>query len=125
MERPLGVALRSSQALTLWRDVTEMSVTAQATTDDARDLTQRQLAILLIVYLDPPPHTVRALAARLQVTKPVITRALDTMGAHGLVDRYRDPADGRNVLIKRTVGGSLHLERLSETIIAKARELPL
>jgi DNA-binding MarR family transcriptional regulator len=128
---PLGLQMRSSQALRLWREVTEAMVVSGAAahpvseTAHPRDLTQRQLAILLIVYLEPPPHTVRALAARLGVTKPVITRALDSMGAMGLIDRYRDAADKRNVLIKRTLGGSLHLEHLSDTIIARARELPL
>jgi DNA-binding MarR family transcriptional regulator len=123
----MAVHLRSSQALRLWREVTEAMVVAPASdpaAPDARDLTQRQLAILLVVYLEPPPHTVRALAARLNVTKPVITRALDTMGEAGLIDRYRDPDDGRNVLIKRTLGGSLYCERLSERIIAHARALP-
>jgi hypothetical protein len=59
--------------------------------DDAPDLTQRQMAILLSIYLEPPPHTVRGLAAKLNVTKPVITRALDAMGARKLVTRHRDP----------------------------------
>ena len=64
------------------------------------DLTMRQAAILLTVYLEPPPHTVRGLAARLGVTKPVITRALDTMGALKLLSRHRDDRDKRNVLVK-------------------------
>ncbi len=63
--------------------------------------------MLITIYLDPQPHTVRALAAKLGVTKPVITRALDTMGRHGLVTRKRDPADRRNVLVQRTVNGAL------------------
>jgi len=84
--------------------------------DDKPDLTSRQLAILLTIYLDPPPHTVRGLAALLNVTKPVITRALDTMGRMQLVDRRRDPADRRNVIISRTVGGSVYLEKLADLI---------
>ncbi len=116
----MGVHLRSSQALHLWREVTEHSVR-----DAAPDLTQRQLALLLVIYLEVPPHTVRALAARLKVSKPVITRALNSMGALALVDRYRDPDDKRNVLIKRTVAGSLYLENLSQHIITHARDLPL
>jgi DNA-binding MarR family transcriptional regulator len=106
--------------LRLWREVTEKGVR-----DASPDLTQRQLALLLVIYLESPPHTVRALAARLNVTKPVITRALNTMGELEMVDRYRDAADKRNVLIKRTVAGSLYLEKLSENIIASAKELPL
>jgi DNA-binding MarR family transcriptional regulator len=93
--------------------------------DDAPDLTTRQMAILLTVYLDPPPHTVRGLAARLGVTKPVITRALDTMGRMKLLTRHRDENDRRNVLVKRTVEGALFVERIGDRVIEEARELPV
>ncbi|MEE9314271.1 MAG: MarR family winged helix-turn-helix transcriptional regulator [Rhizobiaceae bacterium] len=95
---------------------------AQVRADDP-DLTTRQLAILLSVYLDPPPHTVRGLAAHLRVTKPVITRALDTMGIMGLVSRRRDERDRRNVLIQRTVKGSEYLERLGDLVVKQAGEV--
>jgi DNA-binding MarR family transcriptional regulator len=111
--------LRPGQALHLWREVTLSQVR-----DEAPDLTTRQLAILLTVYLQPPPHTIRGLAAELGVTKPVITRALDTMGAMGLVSRHRDEADRRNVLVRRTVDGSLFVEKIGDTIIARAKDLP-
>ncbi len=88
------------------------------------DLTMRQIAVLLTIYLDPPPHTVRALAARLGVSKPVITRALDTMGAMNLVTRARDELDKRNVLIRRTVEGALFVERFGDAVIAQAKVLP-
>jgi DNA-binding MarR family transcriptional regulator len=116
----MAITLRPSQALRLWQQVLLSAVLA-----DGPDLTVRQLAILLTIYLDPPPHTVRGLAARLNVTKPVITRALDTMGALKLVSRHRDAADRRNVLIRRTVEGALYVERLGDDIIAKALELPI
>jgi DNA-binding MarR family transcriptional regulator len=82
----MSIRLRASQALTLWHQVALSEVR-----DDEIDLTQRQMAILLTIYLEPPPHTVRGLAAKLNVTKPVITRALDAMGARKLVTRHRDP----------------------------------
>ena len=84
----MPVDLTPSQALGLWHEVT-----LQQVHHDGRDLTLRQLAILLEIYLVPPPHTVRGLAARLGVTKPVITRALDSMGKLGLVSRKRDEYD--------------------------------
>ena len=114
------VVLRPIQALRLWQQVTLSDVR-----DDAPDLTMRQMAILFTVYLDAPPHTVRGLAAKLGVTKPVITRALDTMGALKLVSRHRDEKDRRNVLVKRTVDGALYVERFGDAIIAKGLELPL
>ncbi|MCX7306146.1 MAG: MarR family transcriptional regulator [Hyphomicrobiales bacterium] len=114
------IVLRPLQALRLWQQVALSEVR-----DDAPDLTLRQIAILLTIYLEPPPHTVRGLAARLCVTKPVITRALDTMGALKLVSRHRDDNDRRSVLVKRTVEGALYVERFGDAIIAKAQELPL
>lgn len=115
----MPVLLRPSQALRLWQQVAMAEVRA-----DQPDLSLRQAAILLSIYLDPPPHTVRGLAARLDVTKPVITRALDTMGEMKLVTRSRDAADRRNVLIRRTVEGALFVERFGDAIIARASELP-
>lgn len=114
------VVLRPTQALRLWQQVSLSQVRA-----GTADLTMRQWAILLTIYLDPPPHTVRGLAARLGVTKPVITRALDTMGAMKLVSRHRDQHDRRNVLVRRTVEGALFVERFGDDVIARAGELPL
>ncbi len=107
--------LNDWQALRLWHDV----VLAQVR-DDLPDLSLRQMAVLLTVYLQPPPHTVRGLAACLGVTKPVITRALNAMSRHDLLRRRRDPADRRNVLVERTLKGALYLEALAEMIREKA-----
>jgi DNA-binding MarR family transcriptional regulator len=112
--------LRPSQALKLWHDVIFDLVHEQGA-----DLTARQLAVLLTVYLEPPPHTVRGLAAKLGVTKPVITRALDTMGRLHLLNRRRDADDRRNVLVQRTLEGALAVERLGDAIVARHRTLPL
>jgi DNA-binding MarR family transcriptional regulator len=110
--------LSTAQALQLWHDVGLVQVK-----DDEADLSLRQMTILLSVYLEPPPHTVRGLAAKLRVSKPVITRALDAMGKLGLVSRRRDTEDMRNVLIQRTVKGSLFLEHLGDVISAHAKEI--
>jgi len=107
----MSVALTTAQALTLWHDVAFAMVR-----DDEPDLSVRQMCILLTIYLEAPPHTVRDLAKKLGVSKPVITRALHTMGKLELVSRRRDEKDKRNVLIQRTVKGALYLERLADTI---------
>lgn len=117
-DRRMSVELTASEALGLWH-----KVTLQQVQQDKRDLTLRQMAILLQIYLVPPPHTVRGLAATLGVTKPVITRALDTMGEMGLVDRVRDERDRRSVVVKRTVGGALFLEKFGDLIIDQGRRL--
>lgn len=114
----MTVTLRPSQALRLWQQASLAEVN-----HGGLDLTMRQAAILLTIYLDPPPHTVRGLAARLGVTKPVVTRALDTMGAARLVTRRRDEADRRNVLVKRTLEGALYVERFGDAIIAAGKEV--
>ena len=116
----MPIELKPLQALTSLR-----TLSLEQVRDEMPDLTTRQVAILLTIYLEPPPHTVRGLAAKLNVTKPVVTRALDTMGALELVSRHRDERDRRNVLVKRTVAGALYVERLGDLVIAKARELPL
>ena len=115
----MPVDLSASQALGLWHQVALAQVQSGGI-----DLTMRQLAILLHIYLVPPPHTVRGLAATLGVTKPVITRALDTMGELGIVDRVRDDRDRRNVVIKRTLAGALYLEKFGDLIMDRGRRLP-
>lgn len=114
----VNLNISSGQALKLWHQVGVALVQ-----DGDKDLTQRQMAILLIVYLETPPHTVRGLAAHLNVTKPVITRALDTMGRMKLLTRRRDENDKRNVIISRTVEGALYLEKLADLISTKAETI--
>ena len=114
----MALHLRTSEALHLMHDVAFDIVH-----EGGHDFSMRQLAILFTVYLDPPPHTVRALAAKLNVTKPVITRALDTMGTLGLVDRKRDPDDLRNVIIQRTAKGALFVEHFGDVMVARGKAL--
>ena len=57
------------------------------------------------------------------MTKPVITRALDTMGKLGLVARRRDDTDRRNVVIQRTVKGALAVEQLGDLLARTAKGL--
>jgi DNA-binding MarR family transcriptional regulator len=74
------------------------------------DLTNRQMALLMLVYLTPGPHTVRGLAATLGVSKPVVTRALNTLGALGYLRRERDLDDRRNIFVVRTKDGTDFLD---------------
>lgn len=83
------------------------------------DLSARQMAIMLTVYLTPPPHTVRGLAAELRISKPAVTRALDAMGKLGLIRRKRDDDDRRNVLVQRTVQGTVFLSDFAESVAAR------
>jgi DNA-binding MarR family transcriptional regulator len=110
--------LKPTQALDLWRKVLVESVRSAGP-----DLSARQLAIVLTVYLTPPPHTVRGLAAMLRISKPAVTRALDRLGMLGLARRRRDDADRRSVLVQRTVKGSVFLSDFAEAVASASRQL--
>lgn len=80
------------------------------------DLTNRQMALLLLVYLNPGPHTVRGLARALNVSKPVVTRALNRLGALGYLRRQRDDSDKRNIFVAQTSEGAEFLEEFGQFI---------
>jgi DNA-binding MarR family transcriptional regulator len=107
----MKINLGGHKGLRLWMRTLTNVVRSRET-----DLTSRQLALLLQIYLKPQPHTVRGLAKALNVAKPVITRAVDTLSFLGLVKRTRDDADKRNVLIQRTVKGAVFLTDFAETM---------
>lgn len=107
--------LTDLQALDMWRRAIVSSVRIKAL-----DLTARQMALLLTVYLTPPPHTVRGLAEALKVSKPAITRAVTRLSELGMMRRKPDEADRRSVLIHRTVKGSVFLREFGELIVAAA-----
>jgi DNA-binding MarR family transcriptional regulator len=56
------------------------------------------------------------LASVLGVSKPVITRALNTLGTLGYLRRVRDEADRRNVFVARTNTGQEFLESFERNI---------
>lgn len=111
----MGIELKPTEALDLWRGALVDSVRRAGP-----DLSARQMALMLTVYLTPPPHTVRGLAKGLNVSKPAITRALDRLGTLGYVRRKPDENDRRSVLIQRTVKGSVFLREFAEIIVAFA-----
>lgn len=88
------------------------TVTVAQVRDESPDLTSRQTAVLLTVYLQDTPQTVRGLASALNVSKPAITRALDRLERYQLTRRMTDPEDRRSVIIQRTPEGNRYLTRL-------------
>lgn len=111
----MSIKIKAVEALDLWRGAIVESVRR-----DAPDLSARQMALLLTVYLTPPPHTVRGLAEVLKVSKPAITRAVDRLTEYGLVRRKVDDKDRRSVLIQRTVKGSVFLREFGDVIVHAA-----
>lgn len=108
--------LGSQQALRLWHDTLTESVRR-----DAPDLSARQMAIVLRVYMENGPHTVRGLASELNISKPAVTRALDRLSDLGYVRRQKDPQDRRSVQVQRTVKGSVFLSEFAELVTQSAR----
>ena len=96
-----AVNAMSDQTLFSWKDTLIDYVRS-----GEPDLTNRQMALLLLVYLEQGPHTVRGLARSLNVSKPVITRALNRLGALGYLRRQRDERDKRNIFVAQTREGA-------------------
>src|ERR1700723_4513601 len=83
---------------------------------DGPDLSSRQLGVFLTCYLESEAQTVRGLAAKLNVSKPAITRALDRLSEFDLVRRKTDPLDRRSVLVQRTIAGAAFLRELKKIL---------
>jgi len=115
----MSLKLSAGQALALWHGITVDILRMQGP-----DLSTRQIAVLLTVYLEDRPHTVRELASGLNISKPAITRALDRLCEDGLLRRKTDDKDRRSVLIQRTVKGSVFLREIGDAIQRTADSNP-
>lgn len=111
----MSLKLGQQQALRIWYDALSESVRR-----DGPDLSARQMAIILRIYMEDGPHTVRGLAADLAISKPAVTRALDRLADLGFVRRQKDPQDRRSVLVQRTVRGSVFLSDFADLVIGAA-----
>ena len=83
---------------------------------DGPDLSARQLGVFLTCYLQDGAHTVRGLAAELNVSKPAIPRALDRLGELDRARRKGDPLDRRSILVQRTLKGAAYLRELRSSM---------
>jgi DNA-binding MarR family transcriptional regulator len=91
---------------------------------DGPDLSARQLGVFLQSYLENEAQTVRGLAARLAVSKPAITRALDRLAEFDLIRRKIDPLDRRSVLVQRTATGQAFMRDLRGILRVAAQNRP-
>ncbi|MEE8334293.1 MAG: MarR family transcriptional regulator [Alphaproteobacteria bacterium] len=112
----MALDLGTQQALRLWHRALSDSVRR-----DAPDLSARQMAIMMTVYMDSGPHTVRGLSAGLNISKPAVTRALDRLGELDFVRRMKDPDDKRSVLLRPSVPGSVFLTDFAELIVKASK----
>jgi DNA-binding MarR family transcriptional regulator len=83
---------------------------------DGPDLSARQFGVFLTSYLEEEAQTVRGMAAKLNVSKPAITRALDRLSEFDLVRRKTDPLDRRSVLVQRTMAGAGFMRDLKKIL---------
>jgi DNA-binding MarR family transcriptional regulator len=105
------------EALNLWKRATVRSLREME-----RELSPRQMALLLTVYLEDGPHLVRGLSDRLRMPKAAVCRALDVLGMAGLLRRRKDPKDKRNVLVQRTVQGSVFLSDFADILLHEMKK---
>jgi DNA-binding MarR family transcriptional regulator len=108
----MSESINTTDALKLWQQVITRSLR-----ELPYDLSQRQIGVLLTVYMSPPPHTIRNLADTLNVSKPAICRAVDTLSALDLLKRKKDDEDRRNVFLQRTINGSVFLRDFADIIV--------
>ncbi len=106
------------EALGFWQQVLTLLIREQSL-----DLTTRQTAILLTIYLDSPPHSIKSLAQQFDISKAAVCRAIDTLSTQGLVKRKRDDNDKRLVYIQRTVKGSVFLSEFSSFILQSTNRM--
>ena len=86
------------------------------------DLSSRQFAVLLSVFMRSEADSIRELSTRLDLPKPAVTRALDVLENNGFVRRKRDRDDKRDVSVHRTVKGAVFLYDYGENVASHAEE---
>jgi len=102
------------ESLAFWHSVTLATVRSEAP-----DLSARQLAMLMSIYLEDGLHTVRSLARHLGVTKAAISRATDSLCKLGYIERKPDHRDKRSVILTRTPAGIHFLSEFADIIQAE------
>lgn len=101
-------------SLAFWHRVTLATVRS-----DTPDLSARQLAMLMTIYLEDGLHTVRSLAKHLDITKAAISRATDSLCKLGYIERKPDHRDKRSVVLARTSAGIHYLSQFADIIQAE------
>lgn len=105
-----------SRTLVLWQ-----RVTAAALEKLPYDLSTRQTAILLYIYVEPLPHSIKKLSEQLGISKPAVCRAVDVLEHAKLIKRARNRDDLRNVSLQRTVKGGNYLKEYAALILQASR----
>ncbi len=110
--------LTTLEALAFWH-----SITTRVLRELEHDLSSRQLGILLRVYMQEGPHTVRSLAEGLDISKAAVCRAVDALSAAKMLKRKKYERDKRNVFIQRTIQGSVFLSDMADILVQEEQRL--
>jgi DNA-binding MarR family transcriptional regulator len=102
------------KALSFWLEVQRRLIKS-----GSADLSTRQLAILLTIYVDAGPHTPKKIAAEVKISKAATSRAISTLCRYGFIKRKQDENDRRVTHLQRTVSGSVYLSELATAIAYK------
>jgi DNA-binding MarR family transcriptional regulator len=114
---PSATRIAANPLLHVLKDTLTASVAS-----DGPDFSARQLSVLLKVYLEPgTEHTVRGLAAALNVSKPAITRALDRLQDFDFTKRETEASDRRSIVVRRTPKGTAYLGTLNGYLNAASK----
>lgn len=91
-------------------DINELTYgVVSAVRSELRDLSQRQLAMLLLITTSQK-QTVRGLAVALTCGKPAITRNANSLQKLGLIKREKVKNDGRDVRLVPTDAGHEYID---------------
>jgi DNA-binding MarR family transcriptional regulator len=110
--------LTPSQALELWRRVLIANLRVSG-----GNLSARQLALLLTIYMTPAPRTVRGLADFLDISTPAVSRALYRLNKLGVLRRKVDRSNRRRIVVHRTVKGAVFLRDFADLVAETGRRL--
>ena len=108
---------KARQALAFWQGVNVHALQFMPV-----DLSARQSAVLLHVYLNDEQYGIKDIAYALQISKPAVCRAVDALEDLRLVKRKPDPTDGRHVLITPTAKGSNYLGKFARIIMNVSKQ---
>jgi DNA-binding MarR family transcriptional regulator len=86
------------------------------------ELTYQQYNVLRMIDVEGPSPQA-AVARRLLVTAPVVTRLAGALVEAGLVERQKDPGDKRSVHLALTPAGRRRARAMRRDLLAAAREL--
>ncbi|MBV9843110.1 MAG: MarR family transcriptional regulator [Sphingomonadaceae bacterium] len=113
------------QAMGLLQDISTRLQQIAADTAATAEIHRSDLLVLALLYRANTARTVKASAIQrgLGFTAGGVTRRLDAMEAKQLIERVRDPADGRAWLVRLTAKGAELAARILERSDARNRRL--